>query len=1358
MSQTPRTEEATTALGAETSVVSAVSDALAEALGQAGGIPAEPDLGRGIRARAFWSFAPRLEIVVAQRDHTPSDAQALAAWRARLDNRPVPLVLLIESPDGTLAVGPGGQPPPVVELDPKLIFDDLIAATELDPIDVRQRLPLAWSRARDAGELTGLRNVGLFSSHYLRSRASRLKGWQDLEPLGRAAARESTPVARLERLGFEVSRTSEGIYLLRTEGRPAAAVLAWPEGRDLDRAAPGGELPVAGLLREMELAGTYWGILASGSVWRLYCADHPSRTTSFVEIDLAKLSNPSYFAGLFSARALRRDGLAQQIEAGSREFAVGLGDRLRERIYERVVPAFVTAIASELEVADEPPHTREELDAVYAATLTLLYRLLFVLYAEAREFLPVNVSAGYRDHSLGERVQRIAETVEAGRDFDPNARDIWSDLSETFAAVRDGQSEWGVPPYNGGLFREGLDRPGTEILARVAPTNALIGPAIYALAVDADDEDTGRIDFSDLGIRHLGDIYEGLLQFEADRAHEDLAYDAKADTYLPASDSGIDVRAGAVYLRSRSGGRKATGSYYTPQLVVRHLVREALVPVHQDHLAAVQRLIETGEDERAAAELWGFRVCDPAMGSGHFLVDALDVLTDRTAAFLSEHPLKPVRAVLRSLREMVQAQAKDLPAGVLAEIRDVDLLKRVVLKRSIYGVDQNVMAVELAKLALWLDAFVPGLPLSYLDHNLKCGNSLVGVVGDEVLDAVRPAAATLEGDWIAERMAEATRRAREAVEGVELRVADVDAAGDAEEQRRSALQEVGSLYDRWTADPFGLTGARERITERETLEAEADTREARPFAVEQGFFHWPLEFPEVFGRARPGFDVILANPPWEKLKVERHDFFQRFIPSLKRITSAAERDARIEALAESDPSVDRRYEAEIARVEGLKPYFGVAAGNYALHGGGDPDLFKAFAERFMRLCRLDGAIGCVLPRPLVAGAGSERLRREFFERWTVCAADVVWNQRRWVFPGINDRVQCVLLAARRRNPGAEPIIASAAPLNDAERFAKARELRVRYPVKELASWSESLALPSLPSPEAGRLFETMLRKPRFDDTRRSWQARPYSELHASADKDLYNEDGSGWPVWKGRSFDRYRPDLAPPVYWAEPEAALERLASKRLDAKGAFDGFPATLLADVTTLAPNDCRIVFRDVVRATDRRTMKACLAPPHIFAIHDAPQLIWPRGDARDVTRLLAILNSLPFDWLLRRRVETHVTFGILNALPIPDAGNAGSRLVDLAGRLSCVDDRYADWARRIGLGGIGAVTEEGRRGMEAEIDAIVAHAYGLQEQDLALIFEDFVEAALPTSQRELIVQSFRARGVTARGSEGRVGTAAA
>ena len=182
-----------------------------------------------------------------------------------------------------------------------------------------------------------------------------------------------------------------------------------------------------------------------------------------------------------------------------------------------------------------------------------------------------------------------------------------------------------------------------------------------------------------------------------------------------------------------------------------------------------------------------------------------------------------------------------------------------------------------------------------------------------------------------------------------------------------------------------------------------------------------------------------------------------------------------------------------------------------------------------------------------------------------------------------------------------------------------------------------------------RVFETMLAQPRFDSEGADLAGGPVRELHATGDRDLYNEDGEGWPVWKGRTFDRYRPDIAPPVYWAEPGPAAFR--KRRSRAFREFRGDPR----------PHLCRRLpdrLSGCCGATNRRTMNACLAPPRVFAIHDAPQLVWPRGDERDLMVLLGVLNSLPFDWLLRRRVETHVTFGILNALPMPEGEEQTSR----------------------------------------------------------------------------------------------------
>jgi len=292
------------------------------------------------------------------------------------------------------------------------------------------------------------------------------------------------------------------------------------------------------------------------------------------------------------------------------------------------------------------------------------------------------------------------------------------------------------------------------------------------------------------------------------------------------------------------------------------------------------------------------------------------------------------------------------------------------------------------------------------------------------------------------------------------------------------------------------------------------------------------------------------------------------------------------------------------------------------------------------------------------------LRERLFRRWTVLSADVLWNRRVWAFPDVFHRTRMTLLAARKKEPGTAAAVPSAGPLADAETFRRARELRIDYSLEDLEAWSPTLELPAIPDPKAGTVFEAMLKHPRFDSETRSWRAFSYRELDATGDSDLYNERGEGWPVWKGRTFDRYRPDLAEPIYWAAPGPVLERLQQKRSRSRGVFGRLAREVLNDPSTLAPQDCRIVFRDVVRGNDTRTMRSCLAPPQVFAIHDAPQLIFERGDERDMLGVLAVLNSLPFDWLVRRRVETHVTFSILNSLPVPEANPHWDRLAELRG----------------------------------------------------------------------------------------------
>jgi len=660
-----------------------------------------------------------------------------------------------------------------------------------------------------------------------------------------------------------------------------------------------------------------------------------------------------------------------------------------------------------------------------------------------------------------------------------------------------------------------------------------------------------------------------------------------------------------------------------------------------------------------------------------------------------------------------------------------------VLKRCIYGVDRNRMAVELAKLGLWLEAFVPGLPLSYLDHNLKQGNSLIGVVGDEVQQALRPEQGTIEGDRIAERLAVATEKARRAVETVELSLRDVKAAETAEGERAAELVEVRSLYDRWSAESFGLPDARERIGEDDAADAEAAAGPAR----EHLFFHWPLEYPEVFARARPGFDVVLANPPWEKLKPEKHNIYALYRPGLKGVRSAAERDRIV---AEMDAAASP---AATAHADAVRTYEGVRTafsrlGDYRLSGSGDLDTFKAFAERFLHVARPAGSVGCVLPRQILAGAGSSALRAAYLREATAEAIDVIENKGRWAFENVDGRYTIVLLAVRNAAASADGAVRVSGPLRGRRDLAEAPARRVSWALSDLEQWSETLDVPLFGEPSMGPLFAKMMEQPRFgSDVPGSWRALPYRELDGTTDRPGLFEtepfDGA-WEVWKGSNFDRYRPGIASPFYWADSAKLLARLQQKRLASRKVWAEFSDETLRDDGTLPIWGPRIAFRDVTRSTDSRTMRASLIPPRTACIEKAPQLIWPRGDARDQAWVLGVLCSMPFDWAARRRVENKMSFGILNALPMPRSASDSSlrqRVVELAARLSCVDDRYADFAAAVGVEP-GSLTDPAERlDAEAEIDALVAHAYGLDADDLEVIFRDFTERAVTPAHRDLV-----------------------
>ena len=990
----------------------------------------------------------------------------------------------------------------------------------------------------------------------------------------------------------------------------------------------------------------------------------------------------------------------------------------------------------------EPRPNESEL---YRATLVVLFRLLFLLYAEDRDLLPMG-NAEYGTHSITRMVISSAERQQAGHVFDATATSLWSELKQLFAAVAHGNADWGVPPYDGGLFADdGLDR---GLLRRIELPNAVVGPALVALGWDVGpDGQAGKIDFGDLGVRHIGTIYEGLLSYEVAFATQNLRIDRRAEgePYVPAGPGeAFDVPVGAPHIRSPQGGRKATGSYYTPVFAVDRLIDKALRPAIDEHLGRV------GDDlDLPAATLFDFRIADIAMGSGHFLVAALDALTERYAAYLAAHPNRAVRAELERARARLNTVGDGYGSPHLGDrVADVDLLRRIVLKRCVYGVDYNKMAVELARLGLWLHSLVPGLPLSYLGANLVHGNSLVGVGG--FVPGIGLFAIMREG--------EAARRAGEVASINDLELGDIARGRELQAELEAATAGLHDFYDVLTAGPlleedFGAIEIEaDQIIEGDlSIRTAAALGRARAAARSQAALHWRLAFPAIFLREeRPGFDVIVGNPPWEEVTVERLGFYARHLPGIKSVKSQIEQERRIAEFEATYTTVRDRYEDELAEKEALRRYL---AAKYKLTRSGDPDLYKAFAERFLDLVREGGHLGVVLPRTAFAGDGTAPFRERLFSSAGTASLDVLLNSGGWVFPDAEHRYTLVLLATKV-GPAAERTLSVSAVAADREAFERIDVERTEWTLEQLRVPNPDLAVPLLPSAAAARLYQRIvLLHPRFDSGKGGWRAVPWAELHVTNDRKsgLLKEPGTVagevWPVYGGKSFDLWEPELwkrdGELGFVLEPAIGLAELERKRQRSDVWRAHFLPDVLRDPRTMPHYRPRILFRDITRATDSRTSRACLVPPNVFAHNKAPSLLWPKGDECDQAYLLGVMSSVPFDWFARRRVEVNMNYFILNSLPVPRPPRDDprwERAVGLAGRLACIDERYAEFGAAVGVV-VGPVEPTEKSAMIAELDAVVAHLYGLEGSELELMFEDFpaTEAGVSPARRAAVLEHF-------------------
>ena len=753
-----------------------------------------------------------------------------------------------------------------------------------------------------------------------------------------------------------------------------------------------------------------WGMLTSGGVWRLYYSRARPRATGYFEVDLGSVLGAGdedalrVFYLLFRRESfVLRDGarttfLQTALDEG-RRYEERVAADLSVTVFEKVFPSLVGALADE---------SGEELSTVREAALIFLYRLLFILYAEDRGLLPVN-DPRYDDYGLRKPVREdIARRMERDTVFSSAASRYYDHLMTLCGLIDKGDPSIGLPPYNGGLFAA----DAAPLLGRVRLPDATVAPMIHDLShVEAE----GRrlfISYRDMSVQQLGSIYERLLEREPVRNDE-----------------------GRVEVRPNSYARKDSGSFFTPQELVDLIVDRTLKPLAEERLTGFkEKSEELRSDRRPISErradlmrldpaeaVLDLKVLDPAMGSGHFLVTAVDFLSDQIADLVEEAPsvpdwledeyVSPLVGRVDSIRRDIVMRARESGWTIDESLlTDQAIIRRMVLKRCIYGVDKNPLTVELAKVSLWLHSFTVGAPLSFLDHHLRCGDSLVGLSVTEATaelnrlgglfasSAIAGAEAATAGMQRIEEMSDAdiseVQESASLFRGVEDTTAGVRGLLDflcglrwmtAGMKKREQATFEYPLVQTLAADPANsyellARGPSESADQSVPLpDFDRLWSDASSIADRERFLHWQVAFPGVWQGwqdASPsgGFDAVIGNPPWDRIEQQEVEWFALRDDEIALASTGAIRKALIKRKQDAGDELALQYE-EVKRLATELRQLARTSGHYPMLSGGRTNLYSLFVERAMGLVRPDGLVGLLTP----SGIYADKTAAQFFK-------------------------------------------------------------------------------------------------------------------------------------------------------------------------------------------------------------------------------------------------------------------------------------------------------------------------------------------------------------------------------------------
>ena len=1134
-----------------------------------------------------------------------------------------------------------------------------------------------------------------------------------------------------------------------------------------------------------------WGIVSNGRVLRLLRDNASLTRQAYVEFDLTAIFDGESFADFtllwLCCHRTRFEGdtPARCLMEQWHKEAAAEGTRAREKLRSGVEQAIVClgngvlAHSANSELRARFHSGELTADRLQRQLLRVVYRMLFLLVAESRDLLlapdaPADIKDCYERFYSMRRLCRLASARRGGAHSD-----LWQALGVTMAALDVGDE----PPQRAAREALGLTSLGSLLwsqeeipdLAAARIDNAHLLEAVRHLAFVRDDEARllRPVDYQNLGTEELGSVYESLLELHA-------VVDPENRTF------GLGSAAGSE--------RKTTGSYYTPPGLISRLLDEALDPV----------IAEAKAKPAPEQALLDLKVLDPACGSGHFLIAAGHCIAD----------------ALASMRE---GGAEPSPEASRTALREV-------VGSCLYGIDINPMAVELCKVSLWLESNTPGKPLSFLDHRIICGNSLLGttprllaegipdaafrpLTGDdrEHVSALKkankkerqdPSQGVLAPDWTAASVAALLASGLHRIDVAADDTAEQVAAKQEEyaRLRASAPAEKAKLIaDAWCAAFVARkTPADPPITDR-TLRAlqarspdqlvidvwasrQNDASEngataidrIRRLAAQYQFTHLHLAFPNVFKVPEDpseatndhtgwsgGFDAIVSNPPWERVKLQEKEFFSLHDEAIAGAPTAAARKRLIADLTTSNPALHATFEQELRRAEGTSALLR-NSDHFPLAGRGDVNTYAVFTELMATAIDPTGHVGAIVPTGIATADTTKQLFGSLVAASRISSLYDFENSAP-IFPAVHRSFKFSLLTltgAKRTVPQATFTFFSKNPadLEDTDRRF------TLTPTDFILLNPNTKTCPIFRSLRDADTTKALYRRlPVLVDDRQSddghWRISFKVMFHTAADCELfYTRDvlESSAAILDGNRFMRLtaeptessisdQGEIFVPLYEGKMVAIFDHRAADVVRSNSAIHRpnqphyltaedkadptrlcLPMYWVSEVERITHGGSgmkwQLGFNNVTGATNERTM-VCTALPSIAMADSEPLVI---SDGSPVL-LLTLLNSFVLDYVVRQKVGgNHLTYGVLRQLPVPrpaDVQLHASRLKSSAVELSYTAWDMATFASELGYNCAPFRWDEDRRALiRAELDAIMFHLYGVPREDADYIMDTF------------------------------------